>query len=148
MYHLAQLNIGKLRYPIDHPEVAEFADNLDKINALAEGSKGFVWRLKDESGNATGIKAFDDPMIIVNMSVWDTLENLKAFVYKSGHIDFLKKRNLWFENPASAHMVLWWIKKGYIPTVQEARLRLKELDNIGESPAAFTFKKTFVPPEK
>lgn len=148
MYHLAQLNIGKLRYPIDHPEVAEFADNLDKINALAEDSKGFVWRLKDDSGNATGIKAFDDPLIIVNMSVWETLGNLKAFVYKSEHIDFLKKSHLWFERPSSAHMVLWWIKKGHIPTVQEARLRLKDLHNTGESPAAFTFKKTFASPEK
>ena len=147
MYHLAQLNIGKLLHPIDHPAIAEFADNLDRINALAEKSQGFVWRLKDESGNATDINAFGDPLIIVNMSVWETLKDLKEFVFKSGHMEILKKRNQWFREASSAYMVLWWIKKGHIPTIEEARLRLKDLDEIGESQAAFTFKKVFSPPE-
>ena len=90
MYHLAQLNIGKLRHPIDHPEIAEFAANLDRINTLAETSPGFVWRLKDESGNATDIDVFGNPLIIVNMSVWETLQDLKDFVFKSGHMEILK----------------------------------------------------------
>ena len=145
MYHLAQLNIGKLKYPIDHPEIAEFANNLDRINALAEASKGFVWRFKDESGNATDIHAFGNPLIIVNMSVWETLEDLKAFVFKSGHMQILKKRNLWFEKMPSAHMALWWIEKGHLPTIEEAKERLKKLQESGESPVAFTFGRPFPP---
>lgn len=147
MCHLAQLNIGKLLHPIDHPKIAEFADNLDRINALAEASKGFAWRLKDESGNASDIHVFDDPLIIVNMSVWKTLEDLKAFVFKSGHMKILKKRSHWFEKMSSAHMVLWWIRKGHIPSIDEAKLRLNRLEKTGESPSAFTFRKTFVPPQ-
>lgn len=146
MYHLAQLNIGKLIHPIDHPDIAGFADNLDRINALAEASKGFVWRLKDESGNATDIHAFGDPLIIVNMSVWETLEDLKVFVYKSDHMEILRKRSLWFEKMPSAHMVLWWVRKGHIPTIDEAKLRLNRLDNMGESQEAFSFRKAFSPP--
>ena len=145
MYHLAQLNIGKLRHPIDHPEIAEFAANLDRINTLAETSPGFVWRLKDESGNATDIDVFGNPLIIVNMSVWETLQDLKDFVFKSGHMEILKKRNLWFEKMPSAHMVLWWIKKGHIPTVKEAKAKLNNLTEIGDNPSAFTFRKPFPP---
>lgn len=145
MYHLAQLNIGKLLHPIDHPDIAEFAENLDRINDLAETSKGFVWRLKDDSGNATDIHAFGDPLIIVNMSVWETLDDLKAFVFKSSHMEILKKRSLWFEKMPSAHMVLWWVRQGHIPTIEEARQKLDTLDKLGENPAAFTFKKTFLP---
>ena len=145
MYHLAQLNIGKLRHPIDHPEISEFADNLDRINALAEASQGFVWRLKDESGNATAIGGFNDPLIIVNLSVWETLADLKTFVFKSGHMEILKKRHLWFEKMSTAHLVLWWIKKGHIPSIAEARERLKTLTDSGDTAAAFTFGKPFPP---
>lgn len=145
MYHLAQLNISKLLKPIDHPQLAEFVNNLDKINALAENSKGFVWRLKDKSGNATGIQAFDDPMIVVNMSVWERIDDLKTFTYRSEHVDFIRKRNDWFEKPASNYMVMWWIKKGYVPTPEEGKNRLDHLNEHGPTAYAFTFRKIFAP---
>lgn len=143
MSHLAQLNIAKLLKPIDHPQIAEFVNNLDRINALAESSKGFVWRLKDEDNNATSIQAFDDPMVIVNMSVWESVGLLKDFVYKSGHMDIMRKRTNWFERPKEHTMVLWWIRTGHIPSIEEARKKLEFLNAHGESPNAFTFRNVF-----
>ena len=142
-HHLAQLNIGKLLKPTDHPQIQEFMDNLDKINALAESIQGFVWRLKDETGNATGISVFDDPLIIVNMSVWESVESLQKFVYNSNHLTFLKKRRQWFEKPNGPHMVLWWIPKDHLPTLDEAKSKLNYLTEHGETEEAFTFKSIF-----
>ncbi len=146
MFHLAQMNIARLTFPIDHPHISEFVNNLDRINKIAENSKGFIWRLKDESGNATGIEVFDDPLIIVNMSVWETVEDLKSFAFKSDHVEIMRKRRQWFEKPKTAYMVLWWIPKGHIPTPEEAKMKLNYLIQFGESKLAFTFKKTFEPP--
>lgn len=143
MQHLAQLNIGKLLQPIDHPQIADFVQNLEQINQQAEQSKGFVWRLKDESGNATAIKEFPDPLMILNLSVWESVEDLKNFVYRSEHLNFYLRRSEWFEPHQAPHMVLWWIPAGHIPTPTEALERLEYLQQHGESEYAFTFRKIF-----
>lgn len=141
MYHLAQVNIGKLLHPMDHPQIAEFANNLDRINQLAEQSPGFVWRLKDESGNATNLQFFPDPLMIVNMSVWESAEALKNFVYRSDHVNIYLKRADWFVPHESAYMAMWWIPAGHIPDVAEAKKRLDYLNVHGESEYAFTFRR-------
>src|SRR5688500_1562770 len=108
-FHLAQINIGKILAPMDSPVMAEFAANLDRINTLAENSDGFVWRLKDETNNATSIKFFDDDFLIVNMSVWNSQETLFQFVYQSQHLEIFKKREAWFEKMPQMHMAMWYI---------------------------------------
>lgn len=145
MYHLAQINISRLLKPIDSPQLSEFVGNLDKINTLAESSKGFVWRLKDESGNATEIKGFDDPMVIVNMSVWEGVDDLKTFAYRTEHVNFIRKRNQWFEKPQAAYMAMWWIRRGEFPSVEDGKARLGHLNQHGETAFAFTFRKIFEP---
>ncbi len=146
MYHLAQMNLARLRYSLDDPRIEEFVKNLDRINALAEVSKGFVWRLKDESGNATDIEIESDPQIIINMSVWETLNDLKAFVYQSEHLKIMQKRRSWFERMSTPNLVLWWLPRGVIPTIEDARSKLKDLSKHGETPRAFTFAKPFSSP--
>ena len=145
-HQLAQINIARLLAPIDDPLVAGFVAQLDTINTLAESSNGFVWRLKDESGNATDINPFDDPMLIVNMSVWESVEDLKSFAYHTDHIKVFKDRAKWFEKPSDAHMVLWWIPQGEFPSVEEAKDRLMHLRKHGESDYAFSFRKIFPAP--
>jgi len=144
-FQLAQLNIARLLHPLDHPQIAEFVAGLDEINQLAERSTGFVWRLKTESGNATDIQHpwSADPFMLVNMSVWETPEDLKNYVYRSGHLDFYLKRAQWFEKPAQAHYVLWWIPAGHIPTLAEAQERLEQYRRHGATPYAFWFGKLF-----
>ncbi len=145
-YQLAQINIAKLLKPIDHPQIADFVDQLDEINALAEQSKGFVWRLKDDGSNdATSINPFEDPHIIVNMSVWQDTETLKEYVYNSAHVRVLTRRKDWFEKPAKAHMALWWIKKGEFPSAEEGRKRIEYLQKNGNSKYAFTFRNIIKP---
>ena len=138
MFHLAQLNVAKLLAPIDHPDSAGFADALDHINALGEASPGFVWRLKDDSGNATAIQAFDDPAIIVNLTVWESVESLKAFAYQTEHVSFFRRRAEWF-SPEDRGVVLWWVPRGHVPDEAEARRRLEFLRLHGPSPYAFGF---------
>ena len=113
--HLAQINVGRLLHPLDDPRMADFVDNLDKINALAEASEGFVWRLKDETGNATSIAAYDDPAIIVNMSVWTSPEALYAFAYQTAHRRFVQRRKEWFQLFDGPYLALWWVGEGAIP---------------------------------
>lgn len=141
--HLAQLNIGKTRFSLESSEMADFVNNLDPINAIAESSPGFIWRLKDESGDATNIKIDDDPDVIVNMSVWEDVASLKQFMFKTHHIDFLKRKKEWFEPMTEDSYVLWWVPQGHIPTVEEAFDRLQHLRDNGESPYAFSFKRSF-----
>lgn len=143
--HLAQLNIGKTRAPIDDPLMKEFVANLEPINNIAEASAGFIWRLQDESGDATDIHVFDDPLIIVNMSVWESTESLKQFMFKTHHIEFLKRKQEWFEKIPEANYVLWWIPKQHIPTLTEAKERLVHLRKNGESAYAFSFKSQYSP---
>jgi hypothetical protein len=142
-HHLAQLNIARLRHPTDHPEIRDFMDGLERINALAEASPGFVWRLKDETGNATEVRHpwSHDPMIIVNLSVWTDPQSLKSFVYRTDHLDFYVRRAEWFERPVEAHYVLWWIPEGHIPTLEEARDRLEDYRRNGATDRAFWFGK-------
>jgi len=135
--HLAQLNIGRMRYPTDDLRVADFMDNLDRVNAIADRSPGFVWRLQDESGNATGIHTFDDPHMLVNMSVWQSTEDLERFVWQTLHVRFYRRRAEWFEMLESHHAVMWWVDPGHIPDLAEAKERLAELDENGPSGRAF-----------
>ena len=137
---LAQLNIARTKAAMDEPLMKEFVDNLAPINAIAESSQGFVWRLQDESGDATSIQAFDDPSLIVNMSVWESVEALKGFIFKTHHIDFLKRKSEWFDRLEQANYVLWWVPEGYRPDVEEGKERLMHLRKHGESAYAFSFK--------
>ena len=145
-FQLAQLNIGRLHQPMDHPATKDFKDNLDPINALAESSPGFVWRLQDDSGNATNFTPFGEPLFIVNMSVWEDPESLKHYVYKTAHVEFVKRRHEWFEKLKEVYVVLWWVPAGHQPTIQEAIERLNILKEKGETELAFSFKKLFPPP--
>ena len=142
---LAEINVARLRYPLDDPRVAEFVANLDRVNALAEGSPGFVWRLKDEAGNATQIRAYDDPLIIVNMSVWSSIETLYEFAYKTMHRRFVQRRKEWFDLFGAAYLALWWIADGRNPDVGEGRRRLVHLARFGPTPHAFNFLRPFEP---
>ena len=144
---LAQINVGRLLHPIDDPRTADFADNLDKINALAEASEGFVWRLKDETGNATGIAAYEDPAIIVNMSVWASPEALYAFAYQTAHRRFVQRRKEWFQLFDGPYLALWWVEEGAMPDVADGRRRLDHLARVGPTAYAFTFRTAFPPSE-
>jgi len=142
-YHLTQINIAKMLAPIDSPVMAEFVANLDSINALAESSEGFVWRLKEDGNNATSIKAYDDDFIIVNMSVWENIDLLRQFVYNSHHVEVFKQRRQWFEKMTDMHMALWYVSTDYTPTAMDGVERLDYLRRYGETPFAFSFKKGF-----
>jgi Domain of unknown function (DUF3291) len=146
-YELAQLNIGIVKGPMDSPVMAEFVANLDRINALADGSPGFVWRLQTEEGNATAIRPFPDENLLVNMSVWRDLESLGAFVYRSAHAEVLRRRREWFERMSAAYLVLWWVPAGHRPTIEEAVARLERLRTQGPTAEAFTFRRTFPAPD-
>jgi len=141
--HLAQLNIAKAKYSLEAPEIKEFVDNLEPVNNLAESSNGFIWRLKDESGDATSIHVFSDPNIIVNMSVWDSIDALKNFMFRTHHRDFLRRKKEWFHNIPEDSYVLWWVPIGHIPTIEEAVEKLEFLRGNGDTPNAFTFKSNF-----
>ena len=142
-FHLAQLNIARMLAPIDSPVMADFVANLDRINAIAENSPGFVWRLKDDSNNATSIRIFDDDFLIVNMSTWQSVDSLFQYVYKSDHVEIFKRRAEWFEKMTDMHMVLWYVPAGSTPTVADAVERLTHLRLQGDTPYAFSFKKRF-----
>jgi hypothetical protein len=135
--HLAELNVGRVRYPLDHPRMAGFVDNLDLINEIAERSKGFVWRLKDESGNATNIRGFDDRQMILNVSVWEDIEALEGFVWQTVHKRFYGRRHEWFDPLQGPYFVMWWVKPGHRPDVAEALARLDYLKTHGSSEHAF-----------
>jgi hypothetical protein len=142
-YQLAQLNIARMLAPIDSPVMADFVANLDAINTLAEKSVGFVWRLKDETNNATSVKVFNDDFLIVNMSVWQSADALFNFVYHSAHLEIFKRKKEWFEKMPEMHMALWYVTAGHRPTISESTDRLVYLQNNGPSPFAFNFKKRF-----
>ena len=146
-YHLAQANIGRFRAPMESPIMEGFRNQLDPINALADRSPGFVWRLQTEDGNATAIRPYaDDSLMAINMSVWESLESLQQFVYKSAHVTTLRARKEWFEPLDGPILVLWWIPAGQIPSVIDARDRLQHLTEHGPTPHAFTFRRPFPPP--
>lgn len=149
MYSLAQVNIARMLAPLSDPLMAGFVARLDTVNALADASPGFIWRLQSPEGNATGVRAYEDEMILVNMSMWASLEDLTRYVYasESQHSDVMKQRRRWFQRFDGPYVALWWVPQGHIPTVEEAKERLEHLRTHGELPHAFTFKKPFPAPD-
>lgn len=136
--YLAQLNVGRIRYPTDDPRMAVFMDALDTVNALAERSPGFVWRLKDsDSNNATNILVTPDPSFLINMSVWETAEQLEHFVWNTVHKRFYQKKGNWFAPMQTPHFVMWWVPAGHIPGSEEALARLDHFTRHGPSDHAF-----------
>jgi hypothetical protein len=146
-YHVAQLNIGRLLAPLDSPQLAGFVARLADINALADTTPGFVWRLATEDGDATAVRPYADDRILINMSVWESLETLRAFVYRSGHVEVMRQRRAWFEVLSEAYLVLWWVPAGHRPAVEEAKERLEHLQRHGESAHAFSFQRSFPAPD-
>ena len=142
--HLAQLNIAMPKGPMDSELMAGFAAQLEPINAIADAAPGFVWRLQDESGDATAIRPLEDERMIVNMSVWESLRSLWAFVYDSEHLAVMRRRRQWFEH-MKLYMCLWWVPEGRIPPIEEAIERLELLRAEGPGPGSFTFKRPFDP---
>ncbi|WOJ97474.1 DUF3291 domain-containing protein [Congregibacter brevis] len=147
-YHLVQVNIAHALAEMNDPIMEGFASRLDEINALAERSPGFVWRLQSDSGNATDILAFEDPTLLINMSVWTSVEALERYVYLGEHIALMRHRKQWFTRPSGPHMVLWWVAGGEIPSIDDAKARLKLLEERGPSIDAFTFRERFPPPDQ
>lgn len=146
-FHLAQINIAKMRGPRDSDVMREFMAALDDINALAEQSPGFVWRYQEEQGNATSVQAYEDSSILVNLSVWRSVEELKSYVYTTMHGRFFARRSAWFEKMEEAHFALWWIRAGELPTIEEAKTRLEHRRRHGDTAHAFNFKQVFPPPD-
>ena len=142
-FHLAQVNIAQLLAPLDDPQLAGFVARLDEINALADGSDGFVWRLQTEAGDATSLRVFDDDRLLVNLSAWRSVEALQQYVYRTVHAELIRQRAAWFERLGRPHYALWWIPAGTLPTVDEAKQRLAHLDAHGPSPQAFQFHKRY-----
>ena len=147
-YHLAQVNTAKMNADLDDPIMSGFVQRLDEINALADGSKGFVWRFQTEAGDATYLRPFDDKQILFNMSVWETLEDIKDYVYTSKHVELLKSKANWFKKLGEAHLALWWIQEGHMPSVEEALEKLRLIKAKGPSPDAFTFAEPYPRPNK
>src|SRR3974390_3395449 len=133
-YELAQLNIGGIEGPMDSPVMADFVANLDRINALAERTPGFVWRLQTAEGNATAIRPFENQNMLINMSGWKDADSLRTFVYRTAHADILRRRREWFEKISEAILVLWWVPRGHRPSVEEAITRLELLRHKGAQP--------------
>lgn len=142
-YHLAQANIAHMLAPIDDPVMAGFVARLDEINALADRSPGFIWRLQTEDGNATSLRVFDNDMLIINTSVWESIDALHQFTYYSDHVEVFRQRRDWFEKMDTPYQVLWWIPAGQVPTPDDIKARLDYLTQHGPTPLAFTFKQRF-----
>jgi Domain of unknown function (DUF3291) len=145
-FEIAQLNVGRAVAALDDAVMADFMNWLDEINALAERSPGFVWRLQGPNGNNTSLKVLDDPLFIVNLSVWSSIDALYDFTYRSGHKTVFKRRHEWFERLGSPNTVMWWQPAGTLPTAEEALARLDRLTRLGPTSEAFTFKEHFPPP--
>ena len=144
-FELAQLNVGRLLAPVSSARIAGFVAELAPVNAIADQAPGFVWRLQTEAGDATSIRPTQDDLFLINMSVWESIEALRGFTYTTAHVQVLRHRRSWFEQLTFAHLVLWWVSAGHIPTVDEAMDRLERLRRDGPTPAAFTFRTPFGP---
>ena len=144
-FELAQLNVGRLLAPVSSPQIAGFVAELAPVNAIADQAPGFVWRLQTEAGDATSIRPTQDDLFLINMSVWSSLDALRAFTYDTAHVAVLRRRREWFERLATAHTVLWWVERGHRPTIDEALDRLERLRRDGPTPHAFTFRTPFEP---
>lgn len=145
-HHVAQFNIARAVAPLESAAMAEFMAELEPVNARADAAEGFVWRLQTEQGDATSLEAYDDPRVIVNMSVWASIEALHRFVYAEKHARVMARRRQWFEPIAGPHLVLWWIPAGTLPGLDEAKERLAHLHAHGSTAYAFDFKSRFEPP--
>jgi hypothetical protein len=145
-YELAELNIGNMKEPLESPSMADFVANLARINALAEASPGFLWRLQTEEGDATALRPLGDN-VLVNMSVWQDVASLRDYVYRSAHSDIMRRRREWFARTEQASVVLWWVPQGHRPSVPEAIERLTALREQGPSPRAFTFRQAYRAPD-
>jgi hypothetical protein len=152
-YELAQVNVGRLLAPLDSPQLADFMANLEPVNALADVAPGFRWRLQTEDGNATAIRAFEwdattEAGVIVNLSVWESVEALATFVYSGRHREVLRRRREWFETMPEAYTALWWVPAGQRPSTQDAEDRVRHLRRHGPSPYAFTLRQPFPAPDR
>lgn len=147
-WELAEFNVAMLRAPLDDPDTAEFVANLEAVNAIAESSPGFVWRLKDDSGQSSSyVVAYDDPLMIINFSIWASPDDLHEFVFTTMHAKFLRRRREWFQSIDEAILVCWWIPADDRPSVQEAKERLERLRREGPTAEAFTLRHRFPPPD-
>jgi hypothetical protein len=147
VWHLAQCNIARANGPTDAPVMAEFMAALDEINALADRAPGFVWRLQDDNGNLTDLRIFDDADMLVNLSVWESVDTLRDYTYRSAHAPYVKRRREWFTKPEGLPVLaMWWIPAGERPTAMEGKRRLEHLAANGPTPIAFTFARRFEPP--
>lgn len=146
-YQIAQVNIGRIRAPLDDALMEGFVSRLEEINALADASPGFVWRLQTSEGNATYFRPYNDDRILLNMSVWETIASLRNYVYGTAHVELLRERHAWFEKFKGVYMALWWVPAGHIPGMDEAKKRLAYLEEHGPTQFAFNFKTVFEPDE-
>lgn len=148
VFHVAQVNIGRIRAELSDPIMAGFVNRLEEINALADSSPGFVWRLQEREGNATYLRPYDDDRTLMNMSVWESVETLRNYVFKTAHVELLRQRQAWFEKFAGSYTALWWVPVGHLPGIDEAKKRLAHLEAHGPSEFAFTFAEVFPPNEE
>ncbi len=146
-YHLAQINIAKAIAPLDNALMQGFVEQLDHVNELADFSPGFVWRLQSEEGDATSIRVFEDELLIVNMSVWESIETLKKYAYSGDHLSLYKSRKKWFEKLSYPTLALWWLPAEHIPTIESAKFALETIRENGPSAAAFSFAKPYPAPD-
>lgn len=146
-HHLAQVNIARMRAPLDDPRMAGFVDELDRINALGAAQPGFVWIMQegDEHGGNTDVRFFGDDTLIVNLTVWEDLDTLMDFVLRTEHVEFLRRRREWFVRMEAPHVVVWWVPAGHHPDVREAEDRMLHLRAHGPTPHAFTLQRSFPP---
>jgi hypothetical protein len=148
LHHLVQVNIARMRAPIDDPVMADFVARLDEVNALADAAPGFVWRLQTDEGDATALRPYDDPMIIVNMSVWESIEALREFVYRRQHAQVMRDRRRWFQPMDAAYLAMWWLPAGILPSVEDAVVRLDHLRLHGDSAVVFGVRNPHPPPDE
>lgn len=146
-HHLAQVNLGRFHHPIDDPRNTEFADALERINLLAERQPGFVWRLKgDDDAPSSYLQIADDPLLAINLTVWETAEHLWDYVYRTEHVDYLRRRRQWFQAIDEIYAACWWIPAGHVPDVDEAMKKIDQLERDGPSDDVFGFRRPFPPP--
>jgi len=145
-YELAQLNVALMREPLESPRMADFVANLDRINALAESSPGFVWRMQSEEGNATAFRPLGDDTL-VNISVWRDVQSLNKYVYGSAHAEVMRRRKEWFERMREAWFVLWWVPRGHRPSIAEAPAKPELLRAKGPPQDAFNLRRAFLAPD-
>ena len=144
-FHLAQVNIGRVRGEMTDPVMAEFVAQLPEINALADASPGFIWRFQTEDGNATALRPYDDARVLINFSVWADLPALRAYVFSSAHAAVMRRRREWFERFDGVYLALWWVPAGYRPSVAEAVARIAHLERHGPTAFSFSFIVPFGP---